>query len=421
VPDLCLLNVAHPIYGYFWLQHAAPGGLYGVAVAGIALILIARGVREGLRVWIASGVVVGALVVFFKIQIFAAAFPLLVSFAIVGWPPRKQWQWLILGGCAAVGVALLPLVNRFYIGPNVHFDLSGSVWYWRVLPKLANGTPVESWYRVFNDAHPFPAHLPRAIGLLLISALGVFAIVGPLVWLLVAFRKMWQASEGISLGAVAILLLMTFGMGGTGYSDNAHEFVHRPFVWAYWLVGSLTAGRLFSILAARCPQLWTRAVVVSAIVLILVPVCYGLGLQRGKGSIGNVRSNVHVDRGLIDCARYIRNHPPADAVVQDSQLDKLLVVGGLTDRPSFAARVDEWTRQSKVFRESYQEQLGKLQKLQQATTIPDLQRNVRETGIRWYVAHPGDHNVWPEFRDQPAFESNGYRVYDLQRCFHLRG
>jgi hypothetical protein len=423
IPDLSLLNIAHPIYGYFWLQHAAPGGMYAVAVGGVALTLIAQGVRGGRRVWIASGIVMGALIVFFKIQIFAAAFPLLVSFAIVGWPPRKQWQWLIVGGCVAVGVALLPLANRFYVGPNVQFDLSGSVWYWQVLAKLANGTPVESWYRVFNDAHPFPSHLPQAIGLLLINALGIFAIIAPLLWLFVGFRKMWQASEGISLAALAILMLMTFGMGGTGTSDNAHEFIHRPFVWAYWLVGSLAAGRLFSILAARRSQAWTRGVVVGAIILTLVPVCYGSGLQRGKGSVGNVRSGVRVDRGLIDCARYIRNQPPADAVVEDSQLDKFLIIGGLTDRPSFGARVDEWTRQSKVFRESgYQEQLAKLQRLQQATTIPDLQRSVRETGIRWYVAHPDDPNVWPEeFRDHPAFESNGYRVYDMQRCFDLHG
>jgi len=367
-------------------------------------------------------VVVGALVVFFKIQIFAAAFPLLVSFAIVGWPPRKQWQWLILGGCVAAGVALLPLANRFYIGPNVRFDLSGSVWYWQVLAKMTNGTPLESWYRVFNGTHPFPSHLPQAIGLLLVNALGIFAVVAPLVWLIVAYRKIWQASESISLAAVAILLLMTFGMGGTGTSDNAHEFIHRPFVWAYWLVGSLAAGRLFSILAARRPQVWTRSVVVSAITLTLVPVCYGFGLQHGKGSVGNVRSSIHVDRDLIDCARYIRNQTPADAVVQDSQLDKFLIVGGLSDRPSFAARVDEWTRQSKVFRESgYQEQLGKLQRLQQATSVPDLQHSVREAGIRWYVAHPDDPNVWPaEFRDHPAFESNGYRVYDMLRCFNLR-
>jgi hypothetical protein len=423
IPDLCLLNIAHPTYGYFWLQHAAPGGLYGVAVAATAIILISLGVREGRPAWIALGVVAGGLVVFFKIQIFAAAFPLLVCFAIVGWPPRKKWQWLIVGGCVAIGVALLPLVNQFYIGPNVRFDLSGSVWYWQVLAKLANDTTVESWYRVFDVAHPFPAHLPRAIGLLLLNALGIFAIVAPLVWLYVGSRKRWQASESISIAAVAILLLMTFGMGGTGTSDNAHEFIHRPFVWAYWLVGSLAAGRLFSLLAANRLQMWTRTVVASAIILTLVPVCYGFGLQRGKGSVGNVRSSIRVDRGLIDCSRYIRNQPPADGVVQDSQLDKFLIVGGLSDRPSFAARVDEWTRQSKVFRESgYKEQLRKLQKLQQANNIPDLQRSVRETGIRWYVAHPNDPNVWPaEFRDEPAFESKDYRVYDMQRCFELHG
>src|SRR4029077_21128169 len=116
----------------------------------------------------------------------------------------------------------------------------------------------------------FPAHLPQAIGLLLVNALGIFAVVAPLVWLFVACRKMWQASEGISLAAVAILLLMTFGMGGTGTSDNAHEFIHRPFVWAYWLVASFTAGRLFSLVAGRRTQLWTRAVVVSSIALTLV-------------------------------------------------------------------------------------------------------------------------------------------------------
>jgi len=422
IPDLCLLNIAHPTYGYFWLQHAAPGGLYALAVAGIALAVIARGVHEARPLWIASGVVLGALVIFFKIQIFAAAFPLLVAFAIVGWPPRKKWQWLILAGCIAAGVAMLPLANRFYIGPNVQFDLSGSVWYWQVLAKLANGTPVVSWYAAFNDVHPFPAHLPQAIGLLLVNALGIFAIVAPLLWMFVAWRKKWQASEGISVAAIAILALMTFGMGGTGTSDNAHEFIHRPFVWAYWLVGSLAAGRLFSMLSSRRPQFWIRAIAVGSIILLLVPVCYGFGLQRGKGSVGKVRANIHVDRGLIECARYIRNQPPEDAVAQDSQLDKLLILGGLDDRPTFAARVDEWTRQSKVFRESgYQEHLGKLQRLQQATTISDLQRAVRETGIRWYVMHPGDPNVFPAgFRDQPAFESGGYRVYDMQRCFNLR-
>ena len=116
IPDAWLLNVAHPIYGYFWLQQVAPAESYAVATAGTALILIARGANEGRRAWIASGAVVGALVVFFKVQIFAAAFPLLLSFAVVVWPPRRQWRWFVLGVCVIAGLAPPPADKPFLRG-----------------------------------------------------------------------------------------------------------------------------------------------------------------------------------------------------------------------------------------------------------------------------------------------------------------
>ena len=305
----------------------------------------------------------------------------------------------------------------------MRFDFSGSGWYWKTLADLARDTRVEGWYDAFRTQNAFPSHLLQAISLLLVSSLGIFVILAPIVWIFAFRRKTCQASEGISLAAVAILLLMTFGLSGSGATETAYEFIQHPFVWAYWLVGSLTAGRLFSLLAARRPQLWTRMLVVSGIGLTLVPICYGFGLQRGKWSGGSVRSDLHVDAGLVDCAGFVRGQLPTNAVVQDSTLDKFSVLAGLAERPSFAARVDMWVRLSKAFREApYQEQLRKLQRLQHATTIADLQSAVRETGIRWYVAHPGDPDIWPaEFRDQPAFESKGYRVYDMERCFDLRG
>ena len=136
-----------------------------------------------------------------------------------------------------------------------------------------------------------------------------------------------------------------------------------------------------------------------------------------------MHSHFGVDRGLIGCARYIRSQPPTDAVAQDSHVDDFSILCALSERPAFAARPELWKAISKAFRDStYQDQLLKLQRLRQAINISDLQRSVRETGIRWYMFHPDDSNVWPaEFRDQPAFESNGYRVYDMQRCFDLRG
>lgn len=423
LPDASLLNIAHPTYGYFWLQHISPGGLYAVAVAGAALILIGDGARKKRRIWIASGVAVAVLTVFFKTQISAAAFPLLLGFAIVTWPPRGRLNWFVLGGCVATGIVLLPIADRFYVGPNMRFDFSGSGWYWKILADMARGTRVASWYDAFRAEHAFPSHLPQAITLLLVNTFGIFVILTPVVWIFVMGRKKWQVSEAISLGALAILLLMTFGLSRSGTAENVYEFIQRPFVWAYWLVGSLTAGRLFAMVAKRLPQLSMRVVVVSTVALTLIPMCYGSGLQRGKWRGGNENSWLPVDRGLVECAQYIRSQPPVDAVVQDSNLDKRLIVGGLSERPSFAARLDLWNRASKAFRESpYREQLRKLQGLEQATNIPDLQRSVRETGIRWYLIHPGDSNGWPgEFRDHPAFESNGYRVYDLQRCFDLHG
>jgi hypothetical protein len=423
IPDGAMLTIAHPYYGYFWLQHIGPGGLYGVAIAGTALILIMQGMREERRVWIVSGVVVAALVALFKIHIFAAAFPLLFSFAILAWPRRKRLQWLVLGVCVAAGVALLTLANHFHVGPDVHFDFSGGAWYWKVLAKMATGTHVESWYQIFSTAHPFPSHLAQAIGLLLLNALGIFAVVAPLTWLLAVRRKTWQTPEAISVAAVAILLLMTFGLSGNAMLGHPDELIHRPFVWAYWLVGSLTAGRLFSMAAGHRPQPPTWAIAVVILALMPVPVWYRSGLERGKWLGAGVHSSLRLDRGLVDCAHYIRGQLPTNAVAQDSRLDELLVLGGLAERPSFAARPKFWMRASKAFRESpYQEQLRRLQSLQQATNIPDLQRSVHETGIRWYVVHPGDSYAWPiEFRDRPVFESNGCKVYDMQRCFDSRG
>ena len=420
IPDAALLNIGHPLYGYFWLQHIGPGGLYGIAIAGTALILIIQGSREKRRVWIVSGVVLGALVALFKVHVFTAAFPLLLSFAILAWPSRKPLRWLILGTCVATGVTLLPLANRFYVGPTVRFDFAGIPWYWKKLAIMATGTPVESWYRIFGSAHAFPSHLPQVIGLMLLSGLGVFAIVAPVVWLAALRNKTWQASDGLSVAATAIFLLMTFGLSGDLWSN---ELIHRPFVWAYWLVGSLTAGRLFSMMAAGRSKLANATIAIAVVTLTLVPMRYGCGLQRGKWRAATAYSNLRVDGGLIDCAHYIWSQPPISAVVQDSRFDRSLILAGLSERRSFAARPEIWKGVSKAFRESpYQEQLRKLRGLEQATNIPDLQRSVRETGIRWYVVHPGDPNVWPaEFRDQPAFESNGYRVYDMQRCFDLRG
>lgn len=424
IPDCYLLNLAHPFYGYFWLQHVDPGGLYGVAVAGIALAVAVRGIKSERRSWIGAGVILAILVALFKVQIFAAAFPLIFSVAVLGWPARRISRWLFLGLCVVTSVSALQIASHLRIGPGIYLNFSGGAWYWNVLANMAKGTPLESWYSLFSVSHPFPSHLALAFGLLLISALGVFVFAAPILWLRALVRRDWTASEGISLTAVGILLLMTFGLSGNSTLGLPEELIHRPFVWAYWVVGAFTAGRVCSLLAARLstPPFW--GIALAFCILALIPAYYGRGLQQGKWPGASAHRDIRVDRGLVESARYIRNQPPSNALVQDSDLeDWFPILDGLSERGSFAGRPAFWARISAGFRNSnYRRQLALLKDLQSANSVSSLKQAVRETGIRWYLVRPGDSYSWPNsFREHPVFESHGYKVYDMQRCFALPG
>ena len=49
------------------------------------------------------------------------------------------------------------------------------------------------------------------------------------------------------------------------------------------------------------------------------------------------------------------------------------------------------------------------------TAREQLAAFARQTGIRWYVLHPGDVVAWPaDVLDHPAFADRGFRVYDLR-------
>ncbi|MEP6601683.1 MAG: hypothetical protein ABJB49_07700 [Nitrospirota bacterium] len=422
IPDLYLAGLAHPFYGYFWLQHIEPAGLYGVAMAGAALALTVRGIREGRRSWIVAGTVLGVLVTLFKVHIFAASFPIIFSLAVLGWPPRRLRQWLWLGLCVALAVTTVQVANYLRIGPEVHFDFSGGSWYWRVLAGMAKETPLEGLYRVFQARDAFPQHLPQAVGLLLLNSLGIFAILAPVIWLTALLRRRGELADGLSLAAVFILLLMTFGLSRNSMLALPEELLHRPFVWAYWLVASLTAGRLYSLLSAERSRLpvWLALL----LILTFVPLSYGRGLQRGKWRTAASHYDIRVDLGLVESAHFIRNQPPADALVQDSHLEEWYpMLDGLSERGSFAGRPKFWARISQAFRESnYRAQLAHLRELDSAEDVSSLQRGVKETGIRWYVVRPGDTRPWPtECRNYPVFESHGYKVYDMQRSFDLQG
>jgi hypothetical protein len=89
--------------------------------------------------------------------------------------------------------------------------------------------------------------------------------------------------------------------------------------------------------------------------------------------------------------------------------------GGTSGRRRYLARPDSWAAKPDPSRRlELKKRKGQLHRLLNAPTHVDLQMAVRQMGIRWLVTHPDDQPAWPEdIRSAPAFESQGYRVYDF--------
>jgi hypothetical protein len=59
-----------------------------------------------------------------------------------------------------------------------------------------------------------------------------------------------------------------------------------------------------------------------------------------------------------------------------------------------------------------------LEQIKAFTSREQLGHFARESGIRWYILHPGDAVGWPaDFLANPAFADRGFRVYDLHRTW----
>jgi hypothetical protein len=151
--------------------------------------------------------------------------------------------------------------------------------------------------------------------------------------------------------------------------------------------------------------------------LLAVPAALGGTVQHQGTTWGPEFLNVKLPRGFVACARFLRGQAPANALVQDSDIgEQSHILGSLAQRRSFLARPDEWERVGKRFGSgSCAEARRQLERLKQATTLADLGAGVRATGIRWYLRRPGDRLAWPpEVCARPAFQADGYQVYDLQ-------
>jgi hypothetical protein len=189
------------------------------------------------------------------------------------------------------------------------------------------------------------------------------------------------------------------------------ELLHRPLVWAYFVVAAWTLGcfdemvlkpRLSRIGPAR------RMVPVVLLALLGVPFFFGQGVLVGPGWSRELTS-IRVPVGFVRCAGFVREHSARDQIVQNSADDRWIILSALAERPVYVA--DTWRSPTQT-NEKILKRFEEMARFRRLTDPAEIAAFAARRKIAWYVLDPTTRVNWPaSILAHPAFESGGFRVY----------
>ncbi len=415
LPDASVLGPGRRWLSYHWLQQISPTGAIGVAVLAVAWMFVLEGCRRGNLRGVAAGFVVAFGAIQFKAHLFVANALLLwvcPPLFLRGLSRGRRLAWL--AASCGVFVAAVAASQRLDRVPLLRPGRAAARLYLGMVIRHDGGAGLAtSW---IPDA--FGGRSTWVVGLgagWMILFFGTFGLLG-LLCLGMASLGCGKVRPILRIFPIAVianyLTMATLLLPDDRNVATPEELQHRPLVWAYFVVatwvGSMVGGGgLVRRLGSSRPGRF--GLVAGTIVLLAVPIYWGRDVIRGPG-FGREMVRQVVPRGLLDCCRFLREHAGADDRIQDSSNDPIFLVSALAERQAFAVRSRiPFTPRPRLL--DHLAEHDTLRRLDDARKIRDL---ARQAGLTWYLLRPGDRVAWPgSIRNDPAFQSRGYRVYRL--------
>lgn len=396
--------------GYYWLQQIAPGGAYGVASAAVAFLFLLEASRSGRLAPVAVGYFFVVVTLMFKAQIFVAIS--LVAFlfpALFMGRLEFKWRTALVLSLAAVYFAVLWISQLSPNVPLMRLDGSGLASYSSlVMNNQDDGMIRKIWLAANGRFHG--SWTSNAFIFIPIVVITTFGFVAPLyAFVFPGVRKASGPAVAIFpvLVAVVYIAMATCLSLDTRRIGSPEELLHRPFVWAYFVLLVWTVGGVCQLFLKDRPPLTTRrtyAAIASCLCLLAVPALLRTEIQTYK------RWGIRYQELAIcqvRAADFIRaNSAPGD-VIQDSLNDRRFILSGLSGRQAFA--VDSGGIRAPV---GVDARLASLRDVKSFGTASQVEAFMKDNGIVFYVVNPGDAVAWVNvMNDRKAFQCGQYAVY----------
>jgi hypothetical protein len=421
LPDASYYGLRNGWFRFHWLVQVHPNALYGIASAALALLLLLEARRSRSRAALALTAAFAAATFFFKAQIFIVVVPLLVAWFVLCYPTCSvAWRILLLQAVAVLALGGIVLSNKLHLGPPVEANREYFEWYVRY---AATETQPGALRRIVeNGAAPVRRSRYYLAGttLVMFSSFGALLAAVPSLGLWAWWKKKLHAADLAPWLALVVYGGFLVGLNDSALWVNPWEIIHRPVMWAYFVVMVWCAGKLCALLHGTRLGGWTAdPKVIGAAGLLLLPLPWHMGrtVQHGKTVWGPVCCDLRFPRGLVECGRHVARTGSRADLVQDSQYDGHLVFGSLAERRSYLARPEMWRRvRDQALPPEIDHRRALVERLKAATTAEEVRRFADESGVRWFLLHPDDRVPWPnDFLDRPAFAADGFALYDLSQ------
>jgi hypothetical protein len=396
--------------GYYWLQLIAPAGTYGVASAAVAFLFLFEASRTGRLVLVAIGYFFVLVTLMFKAQIFVAiSFPAFLFPALFMGRMRSGWRAALVLALMTVYFVVLEISQLSSNIPVMRLDGSGLASYSStVMANQADGIVRKSWFAAIAAADG--SSVLRALSFALIIVTTTFGLIAPLY--LSVFLQIKKTS-GAAVALFPVLVVAVYVLMATCLSlDTRHigspeELLHRPFVWAYFiLVVWAVAGAYQCLFGNHTPPSAPAKYAIIALILCLlaVPVLQRKEIQTYKRwGIGYQELPVC----QVKAADFVRANSELHDVIQDSLNDRHFILSGLSGRQAFA--IDSGGIRAPV---GVDVRLGSLRMLKSLGTPSQVEAFMKENNIAFYMTNPDDSVAWLDLMNgRKVFQCDQYRVY----------
>jgi len=392
---------------FHWLIQTSPAMPYGVACAALVFSCIFLFYKEQkiCLVVIAYGLVIVTLL--FKSQIFVAiSLPALILPILIYQKMNVLQKSILIALCLAIYVGIITVANSMPNFPPIRLNGQGFIPYTHWLNEIQAPGLLKN---LLNSSlilnHRF-IQVMVYIGFVLFAsmgwALGIYLLV-----LKVLSRKVGWPVTLFPMLIIGIYLVMALGLAlNDSEVGLPEELLHRPFVWAYFILTLWTAAGLYLLAPTSMlggPQTYYPFALIS--LFILFPLNHYENIQGHTQS-----SQIQLPICQYQSAQFIKAYLQSQEVFQDSEVDTAMILTALSAQPEFVVNF-----------------LGtKIPKLVQRRTleIEGLRSNsdpkaivdyMQAHQIAYFTVSPTSKLAWDRaLDDRVVYECGGYRIYQFR-------